>query len=265
MFNIVFAALAVVLLVIWERRERRRGAVRDLFCPWGLLDVLLALAALIVLLGIAGTTAKALLPDESHPWRGAAATGIAGVVTCVFLLYHLRRRYGLLPRDVGLRFDTWGRDALLAGGLVLLVIAVESALAPVFVHLYEAEGEPVRLQHLVTQMQAGQSPTVLIVLIAFAVLVAPFWEEFLFRGVLQPFLGRHVGATLSILIPGVLFALIHYEEGSRFFREPILVFPLALALGYAYHRTQRLAAPLMLHMLHNSVTVLAVLAERPAG
>jgi len=43
---------------------------------------------------------------------------------------------------------------------------------------------------------------------------------------------------------------------------PVTLFPLALALGYAYHRTQRLSASILLHVLHNLIPVVLLLGER---
>ena len=118
-------------------------------------------------------------------------------------------------------------------------------------------------QKVVQQMMEAETVVDVLPMMLFALFTAPFWEETVFRGFLQPFFRRYLGGAGTIAVVAVLFSLIH-EPGSRFLRVPIVIFPLALALGCAYHRTQRLAAPLMLHVLHNLVTVTILIAVRMA-
>ena len=67
-----------------------------------------------------------------------------------------------------------------------------------------------------------------------------------------------------LALTAVLFAAVH-NPTALFLNVPfipVMVFPLALALGWAYHRTQRLAAPILLHLLHNAVSVAILLLDR---
>ncbi len=95
-----------------------------------------------------------------------------------------------------------------------------------------------------------------------AILVAPFFEELLFRGHVQTLLvhvfsSRHTGAArqpaarwLAIIIASALFTLVH---GALWMMPPI--FLLALCLGYIYERTANLWAPIVVHMLFNAANV----------
>ena len=90
-----------------------------------------------------------------------------------------------------------------------------------------------------------------------AVVVAPISEEMLFRGFLQPALGRWTGRRPAILLGAAFFAAAHMD----LYAMPALL-ALGIALGYVYDRTRSLAAPVALHMAFNGMTLLSVFAFR---
>jgi len=85
-----------------------------------------------------------------------------------------------------------------------------------------------------------------------AVALVPLLEELLFRGFLQPALVRGLGARGGVLATSILFALLH---GSSAF---LPLFGLSLVLGAVMLRTQRLAAPCVIHGLNNALAILLV-------
>jgi hypothetical protein len=91
-----------------------------------------------------------------------------------------------------------------------------------------------------------------------AVVLAPFGEELLFRGVLQSMLRRYLHSPwVAISITSVLFAAIHYP----FIDSLPALFALSLVLGCSYERTGRLYSPIMIHMLFNLVMVIDALTN----
>jgi membrane protease YdiL (CAAX protease family) len=254
-------AAGLVLLVLWERTEREPGPGRTLFSPWQAEDVLLAIAAFVLGLILFGALVRACHFPDMQVWMPPVVMSLCGVSTCLLVLFHVNRRYGLVPADLGLRFDRWRHDLLLAAGMLVFVFGLQVLMSGYVHYLYERAREPLERQSVIQQMLEERSAWRLAVMVVVAVVVAPVWEEIAFRGFLQPFLRRRLGGTGSIVLTAVLFSLIH-EPLSKFLAVPLFVFPLALALGYCYERTQRLAAPILLHMLHNLVSVIAVLAAR---
>ncbi|MFM7169273.1 MAG: lysostaphin resistance A-like protein [Cyanobium sp.] len=87
-----------------------------------------------------------------------------------------------------------------------------------------------------------------------AVVFAPFFEETLFRGVLLPVLGRHMGAIPAVGISALLFALAHLSLGEL---VPLSV--LGVGLGLLRWQSGRLGASVCLHALWNSLTFLNLL------
>ena len=254
--------VSAILFLVWSRTEERSKPLRMLFCPWGPLDVALGIAGFLLFLWSASLVVGTLVPKGQRDWMLATTvTGVCGVCTSLLILFHVGRRYGLWPRDLGLRFDNWKRDLTLAGALLFLVIAVQVPLGEFFVYLHRRTGEPLQPQFLISQMIEAPSLVAMAIMSLVAITVAPFWEEFIFRGFVQPFLARWLGVPGAIVLTAALFSAFH-DPRSKFLMVPVMLFPLALALGYAYHRTQRLAAPIFLHGLHNLVSVLLILAKR---
>jgi len=90
------------------------------------------------------------------------------------------------------------------------------------------------------------------------VVAAPLQEELLFRGVLLRFLERVAPAAVALALNSLLFASLH--DGSR-----VAVFTLGLALAWLMRRTGNLAAPLLFHVMHNGLTLLALTASAAGG
>ncbi|HEY9660386.1 MAG TPA: CPBP family intramembrane glutamic endopeptidase, partial [Allocoleopsis sp.] len=79
-------------------------------------------------------------------------------------------------------------------------------------------------------------------------------EEILFRGFLLPSLTKYVPVWGAIGLSSLLFAIAHLSLSE--------VLPLAVlgaVLGFVYTRSRSLLAPMMLHSLWNSVTMVGLL------
>ena len=87
-----------------------------------------------------------------------------------------------------------------------------------------------------------------------AVVLAPLFEETLFRGVLLPVLGRHMGGVAAVGISALLFALAHLSLGEL---VPLSV--LGMGLGLLRWQSGRLGASVFLHGLWNGLTFLNLL------
>lgn len=245
----------------FETREARR----EMFCPWGAVDVAVALGAFIATMATAILVLSPWMPREGEPrlWFGSAATGAAGAAVAGVILVLLRRRYGLWPRDVGL--TGWPRptDLALALALLVAVVAVWIPMGSFFEWLRERAHAPKEMQKVVQQVRTAiesQDLLSVVVMVGSALIVAPFWEELAFRGFLQPWLGRRLGPAGGLVATAVLFSLVH-DASSRFVRVPLMMFPLALALGFARQRTGRLTPCILLHLFNNALTIAVVLAD----
>jgi membrane protease YdiL (CAAX protease family) len=80
----------------------------------------------------------------------------------------------------------------------------------------------------------------------FAACLAPVGEEFIFRGVLYPFVKQLGWPRLALFSVSFLFALIHFDVATF-----LPLFMLALALTWLYEKTDNLLAPILVHALFN--------------
>jgi membrane protease YdiL (CAAX protease family) len=85
------------------------------------------------------------------------------------------------------------------------------------------------------------------------VLVAPLFEEFLFRGFLFQQFRRYFGPTHGVCLSALVFAAIH--QSIEFF---VPLFGLGVILALVYHHTQNLWVSVLTHALYNGFTVVLV-------
>ncbi len=86
-----------------------------------------------------------------------------------------------------------------------------------------------------------------------AAVAAPVFEEFLFRGFLLPSLTRYMAVWPAIALSAFIFAAAHLSVSEIL---PLMV--LGIALGFVYTRSRNLLAPMLLHSLWNSATMLGL-------
>jgi membrane protease YdiL (CAAX protease family) len=191
-------------------------------------------------------------------------------------------RVGATATDFGLNIDHLPKD--IWTGAVAFV-----AIAPAVYLIQEIGTLLIPYEHpLIDELQHKPDASTQWIAVISALIVAPIFEEFLFRGILQGWLekmelrlvanlhnrgdatlnnqpsnasseqlsisGLKLG-TIPIFISSMLFALIHLGQGAA----PIALYVFALALGYLYRQTHRLWPSMTVHFLLNAVTLVAVL------
>jgi membrane protease YdiL (CAAX protease family) len=252
----------LVLLVRegWLRWRGKQVALPRLLGPdLGLIDVVLLISGGFVLLG------EVLTPVLLSPLlSGAVATlgirpplaeGITvlgmylGLMAApLLILVWLLRGRGEAPPDGWLQFR-WrpvGSAVRKAFKYLLMVLPLVSLVG--------------WLQQLVWNDPGGSNPLLELVLrsnnaltlacFAFTALVlAPLFEETIFRGVLLPVVGRELGPLSAVLISSLVFGIAHLSLG-----EFPALFTLGLGLGWLRLTTGRLSACVGLHALWNGLT-----------
>lgn len=83
--------------------------------------------------------------------------------------------------------------------------------------------------------------------------MAPLFEEIMFRGFLLPSLTRYVPVWGSIILSAFLFAIAHMSLS-----EVLPLMTLGIILGFVYVKSRNLLAPMLLHSLWNSGTLLSL-------
>ncbi|WP_411867251.1 type II CAAX prenyl endopeptidase Rce1 family protein [Vulcanococcus limneticus] len=82
-----------------------------------------------------------------------------------------------------------------------------------------------------------------------AILLAPLFEETIFRGVLLPVAARELGGAWGVVVSAAVFAVAHLSLG-----ELPALFVLGLGLGWLRLSSGRLGASVLMHALWNAMT-----------
>lgn len=227
---------------------------RELRAPrWGLWDVVWAgIAALVIgllgaalLLAINAPVGTTILVGATLPWLALAGWP---------LLVTSRRGNG--PRiDLGLRLtwpDTgWG---VLTGFAGLILAGIAALITQLFAPDVTSSAAEAATQ---LEESAGR-----LAITAFALLIivgAPIVEELFFRGLFFSALRkRGVGAVLTILITGVVFAGFHFEP-TRFF----VLLPTGILLGWVRWKTGSTGAAMVAHGVVNAPGAIVLLVGLP--
>lgn len=106
---------------------------------------------------------------------------------------------------------------------------------------------------LLSTILANQDWLALLCFFITASIAAPLFEEFLFRGFLLASLTPLVSVNGAIVGSALVFALAHLSLS-----EVLPLFVLGLVLGVVYTRSQNLLAPMLLHGLWNSGTLMSL-------
>ncbi len=204
-----------------------------------LSDGLVAAMLFFVRAGAGGHDLRAERPEEPTGQRGADRLLHRGrrhlPADAVRLLAaeirggaaHLRRRHG--------RALAWG-----AGGGALAALAAFAYLRAGPAHLAVSRGAR-------ESVLVGVQDELWIAVLA--VVAAPIFEEFIFRGLIFGGLRRTLGLTVSVLASAAIFALVHPPFSV------IPVFGLGIATALVYERTRLLIGPIAVHAVYNAAVV----------
>lgn len=230
--------------------------------PWGLRELALAVAVLAAVFIFSTAFYGALALHR----RQEVASLIPLIIPIELILRltllagfdtYFRRHHIQLRPALGL-------DSLSAGKAGGWGVAFALAILPPVGVLIFASNAVCRLLHITVSQQpivefclTTPSTPLLVITVVFAVVVAPVFEEFFFRGFAYPALKQRFGSLPALLLVSAVFALNHLHGPSL-----LPLFVLAIGLGLAYELTGSLLAPVVMHAAFNAVTVAQILYQR---
>ncbi len=91
-----------------------------------------------------------------------------------------------------------------------------------------------------------------------AVVLAPFSEELLFRGFIQPLLSRTFGTVAGILLTAALFGALHGFEYSWVWQYVVFISLAGAVFGWLRARTNSIIPSTVMHGCFNAVSVIAL-------
>ena len=167
----------------------------------------------------------------------------------ISVLYFSLKSFIPLPQDwfkfkFASNWFVWGFGGyLVAVPLVLLVSLINQ-------QIWQGQGGSNPLLFLALQ---AKDQVALAIFFSTASIAAPIFEEIMFRGFLLPSLTRYVPVWSAIIISALIFAIAHLSLS-----EVLPLATLGIVLGVVYTRSRNLLAPMLLHSLWNSGTLISL-------
>lgn len=171
-----------------------------------------------------------------------AGTGLLALWWLVWRPYsgHGQFRYNLVPG-----WWKWGLGGYFVATPLVLLASLLSQ------QLWSAGGGGNPLLEIIS---GSDTPVARLVLLGTVSVVAPFFEETLFRGLVFPTLASRWNVPLAIVGSALLFALAHLNASDLL---PLTV--LGMVLATLYHYTRTLAPCILLHALWNGASFVSLL------
>ncbi|MFT4660974.1 MAG: membrane protease YdiL (CAAX protease family) [Patiriisocius sp.] len=188
---------------------------------------------------------EALAFNGEVVWPTALVGGIFGI-SAVFLCVRFKK--GSKIKDyLALNIPDIKQVLLWIGIMILFLFSFEYA-AKFFPDLESDFMQKV--------MESTTKPVMLLISIG---IIAPIFEELIFRGFLYKGLEQsRLGPHAAVWITSILFAIIHTQYSLSIV---ILIIPMALVMGYSRMYTKSIWTPILLHIFNNSLTTIIALSE----
>jgi len=248
----------VALLVHWaQHKTSPHRFFRVTPKPWTIVEAVLAAVAFF-----AGSFATGLIlclvtrsTDLARP--GVLLAELALRSAWLFLLWAvLERRQTDWRAAFGLNEQR--PRALAAGGMLYLaMLPALIVVAIVYERFLRAAGVNITVQPITELFIKTPSQFTVGLLTVFAVVIAPVFEEVLFRGLAYPAIKQRFGTTAALLVVSILFAAMHQHLATA---GPLFALGLGLALAYEY--TGSLLTAVAVHSLFNATNIFMLLYVR---
>ena len=133
------------------------------------------------------------------------------------------------------------RGYTMAFAAIVMSIATAFVIEPASMLLPEMPEEMVKMME---NMLNGPTWVTIISVCIFA----PFFEEWLCRGIVLRGMLKHVKPVWAIIISALFFALIHMN-----FWQAVPAFMMGLVFGYVYYKTGSLKLTMLMHLANNAM------------
>jgi uncharacterized protein len=181
-------------------------------------------------------------------------------MTWVFIFVFLKLHQVDWRDAFGLRNPDLKKSLLLAAAILVPTLLVIWPLQFACGFLLDKLGHHQEPQRAVEMLLVAPSGWARGYFVLFAVVIAPVAEEFIFRGMLFPFVKQLGRPKLAWFGVSFLFALIHLDKAIF-----LPLFVLALVLTWLYEKTDCLLAPILVHSLFNAANLVLLLIEMHEG
>jgi membrane protease YdiL (CAAX protease family) len=152
----------------------------------------------------------------------------------------------------------WSKALRYAAGTLAVALPVLSLVSLGWTFLVEQLDLPVAPQDVIAIFANTRSPLVIAAMLLVACVLAPIYEEQLFRAGLYRFCRQRLGRGAALIISGVCFGALHGNWAGF-----LPLAGLGMGLALAYEATGSIRVPIIAHGLFNLNTVLVLLSGLP--
>lgn len=170
---------------------------------------------------------------------GAWWTFIVGIITCIIIVILIYKNRDFFKIYKGEKATT--AQAIGWGILGFFLVFFGQTIAA---YIETLLGIEVGSQNTLNLVEITKAAPIMIISIA---IIGPILEEIVFRRVIFGSLLQVQGFWISAIVSGVVFAAVHID-----FTHILLYTVCGLIFAYLYHKTKRLLAPIIAHILLNT-------------
>jgi membrane protease YdiL (CAAX protease family) len=223
---------------------------------WGYEDLALFASAILPSVALAALLLRATRTLAPHFFAGDTATTLAfQSFMYVFLLGALYLLISFRYRRPFWSSIGWTFPIPRGPRLIVLGAALAIGLSSLGV-LLRAPSVRSPIEDMITSRAS------LAIVMLFGVLLAPLFEEMLFRGFLLPLLARSLGPWIGIFLTTLPFALLHGPQNAWAWQQVVLIGLAGAVFGYVRYRTESTSASFLLHAAYNATGFLGFAIAR---
>ena len=158
--------------------------------------------------------------------------------------------------SISWRYFNWARAQLLVLnhlGHVATAVVAGIVMAGLVIFLTEAFPPPPDMNDLTMQRLIDAGGFAVVAAFFLAVIIAPIFEEYVFRGYIFDGLSQRLPSTAVIVVCAVLFTIPHLFEYYQYWVAYTAVFSLGCIAGWLRFRSESLIPPIACHFAYNAV------------
>ncbi len=265
---LLLAGAGLVLWVVFNRAARTRwlgtnALPSDPFAP----EAFILMGVLIFLTGFACQAVAQLslgaVIAQARDRQGltlvaySVANYAGAFVAWRFMFPSLRRSWLAAPMEASAPVPAlpWSKALRYGAATLLIALPLLSVISLAWKFVVDQLNLPDVPQDVIAIFTSTRSPLVVIGMLLVACVLAPIYEEMIFRAGIYRFCRQKLGRGWAMLISGVCFGALHANWAGF---VPLAMLGMGLAL--VYEATGSIRGPIIAHGLFNLNTVLILLS-----
>ncbi len=251
-----FIFISSILMNLWFIFRGRKIDLKSLSyrrpVSWNILDIVRASLVIIFIaytVGIIGAFIFKVFDLKMSMNLGMIFnTFFIDIAAGIVIVYFVVVKYKENLEALGLKVSSFFKD-LLSGisGYILVLPLLFTALV-ISIWFLSIIGYTPPPQPVFEVLMKEERSKILLFLTIFVAVFGPIIEEMFFRGFMYSALKKRFGIFIAMILSASIFSILHTNIVGFL---PIMT--LGMLLAYLYEKTGSLIAPMIVHIIHNSI------------